>query len=87
MLLYNLQDGTPLRIAVENNNNDIVQILLLNRADPNISFGYVSIIHYILENVLCYHGNDWILIDSLIHPKSGNFVSINVCFKYICAFL
>ena len=57
-LLYNLQDGTPLCIAVENGNNDIVQILLLNGADPNVTFDYVSITHYVLENVLCYHGND-----------------------------
>ena len=64
MLLYlQYENKTPLDIAIENGNNDIVQILLLNEADPNVTFGFVSIIHYVLNNVLCYHGNDLVLIN------------------------
>ena len=45
MLLYNLQDGTPLRIAIENGNDDIIHTLVLYGADFNCpSFGFVSII-------------------------------------------
>ena len=64
MLLYlQYENKTPLDIAIENGNNDIVQILLLNEADPNVTFGFVSIIHYVLNNVLCYHGNDLVLLN------------------------
>ena len=45
MLLYNLQNGTPLRIAFENGNDDIIHTLILYGADLNVpSFGFVSII-------------------------------------------
>ena len=43
MLLYNLQDGTPLHIAFETGNDDIIRTLILNGADLNVP-GYVSII-------------------------------------------